>query len=57
MLQKFVKITKTKFLNISRNNYWNEYLDELGGTLRIEPAQLVIEKLEFSNEVKGVYIQ
>ena len=57
MLQKFVKITKTKFLNISRNDYWNEYLDELGGTLRIEPAQLVIEKLEFSNEVKGVYIQ
>lgn len=53
---KICKDNKTKFLNISRNKYWSDYLDVLSGGLKNETTQLVIEKFEFSNDVKGYYI-
>ena len=53
---KICSDNKTRFLNISRNNYWSDYLDVLSGSLKNETTQLVIEKFEFSNDVKGYYI-
>lgn len=56
---KICKDNKKEFKNISRNDYWNEYLDELGSTLRIEPAQLIrkiSQNSEYINDVRGTYI-
>lgn len=56
---KNCKFNKKIFKNISRNDYWNEYLDELGSTLRIEPAQLIrkiSQNSEYINDVRGTYI-
>ena len=53
---KICKDNGTKFLNITRNKYWSDYLDEISGVLNFETTQLIVEKLEFSNDVKGIYI-
>ena len=53
---KICSDNKTQYTNISRNKYWTDYLSKISRLLRIEDTQLVIEKLEFSNDVKGVYI-
>ena len=53
---KICKDNKKEFKNISRNDYWTDYLDELVYTLRIEPVELIKEKLKYSKEVRGTYI-
>ena len=53
---KICSDNKTRFLNISRNNYWIEYLNRISRLLKIEQTQLSFEKLDFSNDVRGVYI-
>lgn len=53
---KICKDNKTQYTNISRNKYWSEYLSKISRLLRIEETQLSVEKLDFSNDVKGIYI-
>ena len=53
---KICKDNKKRFKDISRNNYWIEYLDEISGGGDFSHTQFVVEKLEFSNDVKGYYI-
>ena len=53
---KICKDNGTKFGNISRNQYWSDYIDELRGRLRIDPAPLVKDKTTLPNEIRGYYI-
>ena len=53
---KICSDNKTRFLNISRNNYWIEYLNRISYLLKIEQVDLIKEKLKFSKEVRGIYI-
>ena len=53
---KICKDNKTQYTNISRNKYWIEFLNRISRLLNFEDTQLSVEKLEFSNDVKGVYI-
>ena len=51
---KICKDSGTKFKDISKYKYWTDYLDEYLD--EFADTQLIIKKLEFSNDVKGVYI-
>ena len=56
---KICSDNKTRFLNISRNNYWTDYLSIISLLLKIEQQELIVEKLHnngFSIDVQGVYI-
>ena len=53
---KICKDNGTKFGNISRNQYWSDYIDELRGWINSEPAPLVKDKTTLPNEIRGYYI-
>ena len=56
---KICKDNKSRFSNITRNDYWTDYLESLGGMLGFEQAQLIRKidhKSKFINEVRGTYI-
>lgn len=53
---KICSDNKTQYTNISRNNYWTEYLNRISYLLKIEEVELIKEKLKFSKEVRGIYI-
>ena len=53
---KICKDNKKLFKDITRNNYWNEYLSKLMGVCEIAETELIKEKLKYSNDVKGYYI-
>ena len=53
---KICSDNQKRFKDISRNNYWIEYLDEISGVGDFSHTQLIVEKLDFSNDVKGIYI-
>ena len=53
---KICKDNKKLFKDISRNNYWIEYLDELTYGGEISTIDLVKEKLQFSKYIRGIYI-
>lgn len=53
---KICKDNKTKFLNISRNDYWTSYIDELSYLLKIEQVDLIRDRLDLSKELRGTYI-
>lgn len=53
---KICKDNKKLFKDVSRNKYWTEFLDELSGGGDFSTTQFIVEKFEFSNEVKGFYI-
>lgn len=53
---KICKDNKKLFKDISRNNYWIEYLDELTYGGDFSTIDLVKEKLQFSKYIRGYYI-
>ena len=53
---KICKDNKKRFNDISKHNYWNEYLELIRGLRDFSQTQLVVEKLDFPNDVKGTYI-
>ena len=53
---KICSDNKKRFGNITQNDYWKDYLNDLSRLLEIQHTQLVVKKSNFSNDVKGVYI-
>ena len=53
---KICSDNQKRFNDISGSKYWNEYLDEISSVLKIPQTDLIVEKLDFSNDVKGIYI-
>lgn len=53
---KICSDNKKRFGNITQNDYWKDYLNDLSRLLEIQHTQLVVKKSDFSNDVKGYYI-
>lgn len=53
---KICSDNKKRFGNITQNDYWKDYLNDLSRLLEIQQTQLVVKKSDFSNDVKGYYI-